>query len=223
MRPKIILHTAVSADGRIDWFTPDIGLFYRLVGRWHEDATLAGSETILRALAEEPAAAEEGDAAPPEPRGDDSRPLLVIPDSRGRVRSWPFLRRQPHWRDTVALCSRATPADHLDFLRRHHVHQIVAGEDHVDLPAALEELAERFGVRTVRVDSGGTLSGLLLRAGLVDEVSILLHPCLVGGSSPRSFYRAPDLTGPEGVLPLRLTHLEKLSGDVVWLIYEVVR
>jgi riboflavin biosynthesis pyrimidine reductase len=45
----------------------------------------------------------------------------------------------------------------------------------------------------------------------------------VGGTTPRSFFRAPDLTSPEGVIQLELTHFEKLEGDVVWLRYDVVR
>ncbi len=46
-KPRVILHNAVSADGRVDWFPADIGLFYELAATWHEDATLAGSGTIL--------------------------------------------------------------------------------------------------------------------------------------------------------------------------------
>ena len=47
MLPRVILHIAVSLDGRYDWFTPDIGLFHELAGRWHEDITLAGANTIF--------------------------------------------------------------------------------------------------------------------------------------------------------------------------------
>ena len=36
----------------------------------------------------------------------------------------------------------------------------------------------------MRVDSGGALNGALLRAGLVDEISLLVHPVLVG-DAPR--------------------------------------
>jgi 2,5-diamino-6-(ribosylamino)-4(3H)-pyrimidinone 5'-phosphate reductase len=75
----------------------------------------------------------------------------------------------------------------------------------------------------VRVDSGGILNGVLLRAGLVDEVSLILNPCLVGGTSPKSLYVAPDLTSPEGVIPVKLTHVEQVEGDFVWLRYEVIR
>ena len=41
----------------------------------------------------------------------------------------------------------------------------------------------------MRVDSGGALNGALLRAGLVDELSLLVHPVLVG-DAPR-WYGSP--------------------------------
>ncbi|HJX61267.1 MAG TPA: dihydrofolate reductase family protein, partial [Dehalococcoidia bacterium] len=100
---------------------------------------------------------------------------------------------------------------------------ILTGDDHVDLRAALEELNARYGVKVVRVDSGGTLNGALLRAGLVDEVSLLIHPSLVGGTTPRSIFLAPDLASANGVAQLRLAHVEQLEGDLVWLRYEVVQ
>ena len=100
---------------------------------------------------------------------------------------------------------------------------IVAGDDHVDLRAALEELNARCGVKVIRVDSGGILNGVLLRAGLVDEVSVIVDPCLTGGTTPRSMFVAPDLTSPEGVIRLKLLHVEAVREDTVWLRYEVVK
>ncbi len=224
MLPRVILHNEVSLDGRFDWVTPDLGQFYELASRWKEDATLAGSETLLSAYPEEQLSAEDVEGAqPPEKNPDDTRPLLVVPDSRGRLRSWHLLRKEPYWRDVVALCSRSTPEAYLDYLSERHVEYVVAGDDHVDLRAALEELNARYGVELVRVDSGGSLNGALLRAGLVDEVSLLIDPCLVGGTTPRSVFRAADLNSSDGVIQLRLVHFEKVKGDVVWLRYEVVK
>jgi len=56
--PRVILHNAVSVDGRIDWFTPDVGQFYELASRWKEDATLAGSNTIFNQEEEVPEESE---------------------------------------------------------------------------------------------------------------------------------------------------------------------
>ena len=221
MLPRVILHNEVSVDGRIDWFPLDVGQYYELA-RWKVDAILMGSNTAFKPEEEMPEEDEEA-SKPPKKNPDDPRPLLVVPDSRGRLRNWHLLRREPHWRDIVALCSHSTSKTYLDYLQKRHIDYIVAGNDHVDLRVALEELNARYGVKSVRVDSGGTLNGVLLRAGLVEEVSVLINPSLVGGTMPRSIFRAPDLTSSEGVIKLRLTHIEKVKGDIVWLRYEVVR
>lgn len=226
MLPRIVLHTAVSLDGRIDWFPADIGLFYQLAQTWAEDATLAGSDTILAALEAETggeAGAEvgEGQGEPTEESRGKPAPLLVIPDSGGRIRTWEWLLQQPYWRAGVSLCSAATPPEHLAYLRSAKIGTVVAGEEKVDLRAALEILHDQHGVRLVRVDSGGSLNGVLLRAGLVNEVSVLLHPHLVGGLSPRSLFRAPDLQSAEGVLSLRLQSVERVGADILWLRYHV--
>jgi 2,5-diamino-6-(ribosylamino)-4(3H)-pyrimidinone 5'-phosphate reductase len=220
MLPRVVLHSTVSLDGRIDWFTPDIGQFYELAATWKEDATLAGSLTICKPSEAIPPE-DDSAFAPPEKTAGDTRPLLVVPDSRGRVRNWHVLRAAGYWRDFVALCAHSTPEEYLAYLKQRHVNCIVTGDERADLRAALEALNARYGVKTVRVDSGGVLNGVLLRAGLVQEVSVLVHPGLVGGTSPRSFFRAPDLTTAEGVIPLRLIQVEKLKGDAVWLRYEL--
>jgi 2,5-diamino-6-(ribosylamino)-4(3H)-pyrimidinone 5'-phosphate reductase len=222
MRPHVVLHTAVSADGRTDWFSPDVGLYYTLAAQWHEDATLAGSETLLQAHPADDDDASANVPRTPPPQLDDRRPLLVVPDSRGRVRNWDTLRSAGFWRGFIALCTKRTPADHFAYLERKHIKHLMVGEDRVDLCAALEMLHERYGVRTVRVDSGGTLNGILLRAGLVDEVSLLVHPALIGGTSLRSSFRADDLTTSDGMIPLKLKALEWLGEGVAWLRYDVV-
>lgn len=227
MLPRIIVFNAVSLDGRTDGFPIDQGQFYGLAASWKEDATLAGAETILKACREAPSEEEIAFKQPDRDRGSDdrepkdSRPLLVVPDSRGRVRSWHFLKAWPYWRGFVSLCSRSTPKEHLDYLKKKHVDCIIAGEDRVDMRAALEELNVQYGVKTVRVDSGGILNCVLLCQGLVDEVSVLIHPSLVGGASQSSIFQASDLTKLDSIIPLELTHLERLQGDVVWLRYDI--
>ena len=171
MLPRVILHNGVSLDGRMDWGMGDIGLYYELAARWEADAMLSGSNTMLAAYHEEEVSEEDGEAYEPPERGpDDPRPLLVIVDSRGRFRHWQRIRKEPYWRDVIALCSHSTPKPYLRYLQERHIEYILAGDDRVDLRGALEELSARYQVQIVRVDSGGILNGVLLRAGLVDEV-----------------------------------------------------
>jgi 2,5-diamino-6-(ribosylamino)-4(3H)-pyrimidinone 5'-phosphate reductase len=231
MLPRVILHNAVSLDGRIDGFPIDLQQYYELVATWKEDATLAGSETFLRAATE---ASPEVERAfiPPKEDLSDQRPILVIPDSRGRIRTWHYMRSLPYWRHFVALCSKSTPKDYLQYLKERHIDYIITGDDHVDLRMALEELYSQYTIKVIRVDSGGTLNGLLLRQGLVNEVSILIYPSLVCGETASSIFRAQDLPtisiadhafglGAKGMIPLKLMAAETLKRDVMWLRYEV--
>ena len=77
-----------------------------------------------------------------------------------------------------------------------------------------------FGVTVVRVDSGGTLNGVLLRAGLVDELHLLIHPTLVGGTSQKTFFN--DLTSENGdVIPLRFIESQVEDKGILRLSYAV--
>jgi 2,5-diamino-6-(ribosylamino)-4(3H)-pyrimidinone 5'-phosphate reductase len=95
----------------------------------------------------------------------------------------------------------------------------VAGGDRVDLRLALSTLAERFGVGTVRVDSGGALTGALLEVGLVDEVSLLVHPLFAGPAGDRRWHGGTP--PPAGALTLMSS--ETLEGGLVWSRYRIDR
>jgi riboflavin-specific deaminase-like protein len=92
---------------------------------------------------------------------------------------------------------------------------VVAGDETVDLPAALAELRRR-GLLRLLCEGGPALLTGLLRAGLVDELCLTSTPLLLGD--------APRLTGslPER-LPLRLAHLLDAGEGVLLARYRVVR
>jgi 2,5-diamino-6-(ribosylamino)-4(3H)-pyrimidinone 5'-phosphate reductase len=199
-RPHVVVHVAVTLDGATTGFTPAIGLFYELVRTWAEDVTLAGADTIL---AQEPALQE----APrvPAPPG---APLLAVVDGRGRVREWAALGAVGHWSGVLALHAEATPPR-----RAGGVPELVAGAERVDLAAALAALGERHAARVVRVDSGGGLTGALLDRGLVDEISLLVHPRLAGPGH-RRWHGDASSTGALGLISA-----EPLADGIVWLRY----
>lgn len=74
---------------------------------------------------------------------------------------------------------------------------VVAGEEAVDLAAALGEFRER-GSRVVLCEGGPMLLGELLDAGLVDELCLTLAPILVGDPvrllPDRAVLRTHDMT-----------------------------
>jgi len=219
--PRVLVHTAVSADGRTTGFDADLGQFYGVVAEWSADCMLTGADTIVMAPEYEP---DDPTAPAPdvEPAGSQ---LLAVVDSRGRVRNWRWLKQfSQFWRDPLALVSRATPQEYLDEVRRAGCDALVAGDERVDLRAALELLVAERGVTRVRVDSGGALIGALFAAGLVHEVSLMVHPVFAGGADEHTVNR---LVAPDGVVGaavsagLSLVDAQRLDGGVARLLYEV--
>lgn len=219
-RPRVTVHNMTSIDGRLSGFPDDPFLYYELAATFPQDAVLAGSNTLVEAAAREGvdlSREDEPDAIETQP-ADDPRPWLVVVDGRGRLTRFAWLRRQPFWRDVLVLACASTPPAHLDLLRRHRVAYQIIGTEHVDLAAALRLLADRYGVRAVRVDAGGTLNGLLLAAGLVDEISVVVAPHLVGTPDAGARHVVDGLA--DGVAPpMTLVAVERVRDDHVWLRY----
>ncbi|NYB51789.1 MAG: RibD family protein [Methanobacteriaceae archaeon] len=224
MIPWVILYNAMSLDGRITGFNADVELYYELATELDVDAVLMGSNTVLTGFgvkAGETVEEAEDAFKPRKKDAADDRPLLVVPDSRGKIRIWSELLKMPYIKDVLVLCSRSTPSEYLDFLDERYIDYLVVGYQRVDLEAALDELNTNFGVKKLRVDSGGILNGALLREGLADEVHLLIHPELVGGTTPNSIFQAPDLEENDVPIKLYLDNMEKVKGDIIYLKYKV--
>lgn len=202
-RPHVVVHAAVSIDGSTAGFEPDVGRFYELAATWQEDVTLAGADTIL---AQESALAA-ADLPGPAPAG----PTLAVVDGRGRVSAWRELLDAGYWASVVAIHAATTPP------RDHGFPEIVAGGDRVDLAAVLLTLGERFGAGVVRVDSGGALSGALIGAGLVDEVSLLVHPALAATDARRPWHG----DAPRAGRAMTLVAAQTFPTGLVWLRHRV--
>ena len=202
-RPYVVVHVAVSLNGCTAGFDVDVGRFYSLLPTWQEDITLAGADTIL--------AQERELVAAPRPGAASSAPLLVVVDSRRRVREWEALRDCGYWSGVLPLRGTSRPP-----VGDPPVPELVVGSDRVDLRHALTQLASRTGARVVRVDSGGQLTRALLDLRLVDEVSLLVHPCLTDAGSHHWFG-----ADPPPALTMALQDVETFDPGLVWLRYRV--
>lgn len=90
---------------------------------------------------------------------------------------------------------------------------IVAGEDTVDLPAAIAQLRAR-GLLNILCEGGPAVLGALIAHDLVDEVCLTVAPLLVGGGPGRLS------AGHHAAFPqsMRLRHV-LVAGDVLLLRY----
>ena len=102
-------------------------------------------------------------------------------------------------------------------LERSGATLLAAGDERVDLPAALTALAGE-GVDRLLVEGGGELIFSLFEAGLVDELSVFVGGVVIGGRE------APTLADGEGFVAdfpaLELERVERLDDGVLlrWMV-----
>ncbi len=178
---------------------------------------LFGSETVYTAAEQYPPETEKAFVKPVD-TPDDKRLMCVVPDSRGRLRNLHVFRDSEYIKDFIILVSESTPKSYLEYLSERNYDYIIAGNDHVDYAKALEILYDKYGCRIIRTDSGGILTNILIEQGLVDEISLVISPCLVGTSEPHAF-RSLSLLNR---MPLELINCETLDNHLS-IIYRVSR
>nr|WP_256369874.1 dihydrofolate reductase family protein [Microvirga sp. KLBC 81] len=88
---------------------------------------------------------------------------------------------------------------------------------------AIETLAESFGVKTLLLEGGGTINGAFLKAGLIDEISVLMYPGIDGLAGVPSIFEYSGEVREKPAAGQSLRHLttETLEGGMVWLHYRV--
>ena len=228
VRPRVVVYNEVSIDGRVVGFDTDPSRYYRLGFRWRSDAILMGSTTALAFGPPEPVADQRRTLPPPERLpvvpGFESlvtepRPLLVVPDSRGVVRSWIHALAQPWYRDIVVLVTRSTPRRLPALPRppRHRARSRPAATAST-WPQPSTASRPRTACATVRTDGGGALNGALLAAGLVDEIAILLDPVVSSDPVGQRLVTLPHPAEPGGIR-LRLEDVERFDDGALLLRY----
>jgi riboflavin biosynthesis pyrimidine reductase len=88
---------------------------------------------------------------------------------------------------------------------------------------ALEKLGETFGLKTLLLEGGGRINGSFLKAGLIDEISLLVFPGIDGLSGMPTIleYAGGEDEQPAAGQTLRHLATETLEGGMVWLHYRV--
>ena len=227
-RPHVICHMMTSIDGRIvtdGWpMSAEGRKQYEILHATYEpDGWLCGCVTMELHFASgvrpDAEVVREYHGAPREdfvaPGEHDSYAFAL--DSHGRL-VWESGEIEGD--HVVAILTTRVSDEYLSILRERGVSYLLAGSPDLDLPLALDKIGERFGVRTLMLEGGGGINGSMLRAGLVDEVSVLVAPVVDGRTGTAALF---DVEGAN-VAPrrLKLQSVEQRADDVLWMRYKVL-
>lgn len=92
------------------------------------------------------------------------------------------------------------------------VHSMPFCASDVDLESVLDQLGE-MEINEVLVETGATLSGGFLQAGLIDELVIYMAPILMGDSA-RALFHLPGLDSMEQKIELDVTDRRMIGQDM---------
>jgi len=223
LRPKILVIVMSSVDGRIatatgrnvtEWTALGIdGGAHEAANRLCDDldcdGMVSGSESVL-VYGNHPVELDNPLYWP-----QKSGAYIVI-DGQGRV----------EWAQSDGLLSvtrEDAPEAYVEQLRAKRIDHIQAGRgEHIDLHMALNALYQR-GFRRLALTGGGAINGAFLRAGLVDEIGVVIAPCVVGGTGTRCIFDCRDLTATIGITRVRLKRSSQVGQGAVLLHYQVLR
>lgn len=219
MMPKIVIHNSISLDGSLTNFEPNTGLHYQIAGNYRPDVHLIGSNTIKAGIE------LYGNGVPLEektdfekPKRNKNFPYWVVVDTKGKLRGLLHTcRRFEFCRDVIVLVSEKTPKAYLQYLKQRNYDHHIVGKNHVDLKKAILLLSDKYKAKTILTDTGRILSNILLSKGFVDEISLLVHPIIVGNNSYNMF---SDMAKSQS---LKLIECEILEKQYTWLVYKPYR
>jgi riboflavin biosynthesis pyrimidine reductase len=170
------------------------------------------------------------------------KPVEVAPSGTPCERPWHFAdptaqrfaiaidrHARLHWDKPVAdnghvvvVLASDVPEAHLAELTAVGISYLIMPGEEIDLADMLTTLNARLGIEKVLLEGGAKLDGAFLKAGLVDEISLLLCPVIDGKTGTDTIFEAGDETLAQ-TLKLSLSNVSQMKSGAVHLRYEVAK
>jgi riboflavin biosynthesis pyrimidine reductase len=227
MKPHVTCHMSASVDGRtlLSRWRPHgafDGLFERLHDELSGDAWLIGRVTGQEFARGKPYPSTTTETFPREPwfAQGNAKAYGVVLDPHGKI-AWG--RADIGGDPIVAVLTKSVSDAHLAGLRGEGVSYIFAGDSALDLRFALETLNRELGVKRLLLEGGGGANGSFLRAGLVDELSLILCPTVDGAKGAPSVFDSTQAESEQRapITSMTLLNTQVLDGGAVWLRYRI--
>ena len=207
-RPWVRVKLGMSLDGRTalangesKWITSEQSRADVMRWRARSGAILTGIGTVL---------ADNPRLTVRLPEGEDFvPPLRVVVDEHGRLPATSHLLTDGA-APTLAVHGDDVVPAYGDDVTAFAIRRFVHGG--LDLGALLSQLAQR-GVNELQVEAGATLSGALLRNGLVDEVLLYVAPVLLGAHG-KPLFAGIDPASMAARLGLGVLDVRQVGPDV---------
>lgn len=102
---------------------------------------------------------------------------------------------------------------------------VLSFDEVIDFSSLFTNLHQQYKVERMTIQSGGTLNATLLRAGLIDHLSLVVAPVLVGGRNTSSLIDGESLhtlVDLQHLKPAKLVSCSQLDDSYLHLRYDVI-
>jgi 2,5-diamino-6-(ribosylamino)-4(3H)-pyrimidinone 5'-phosphate reductase len=217
-RPYIFINSAMSADGKI---STKKRRQVKISGRMDfervdelratSDAVMVGIGTVL---ADDPSLTVKSEERRKRriAQGKEENPVRIVVDSKARIPLDADIFNKGDGRRIVVV-SNAAPQDKVKALMEK-AEILAAGDDRVDLAMMCRELKRR-GIERLMVEGGATLNWAMVRAGLVDEISVFIGNIIIGGKDAPTFMDGEGISDKDEAIRLELVKYERMDEGIV--------
>jgi 2,5-diamino-6-(ribosylamino)-4(3H)-pyrimidinone 5'-phosphate reductase len=149
-----------------------------------------------------------------------AKTFAVVVDPSGKCRWDSNMVSTEH---VIEVLTEKVSARYLAHLQAKNVSYIFGGKKELDLDLVVRKLYTLFGIRRLRIDGGGHVNGSFLKAGLIDEFSLVLAPIADGTIGAPTTFEAEKGYGKRKATRFQLKSVKRIFDDFLWIRYEVVK
>jgi riboflavin-specific deaminase-like protein len=114
----------------------------------------------------------------------------------------------------IILVSGHAPEKQLRLLRSVADEVKIFGENEIDFPAALRWLHEKWKVKRLLCEGGGTLHGAMVQAGLIEELHLTICPKIFGGRTAPTIADAGVAAKLTGAAQFKLKSVKRIKDEL---------
>ena len=227
MKSYVICHMLGSVDGRIKqniWGLKDHHKYFEEpASKIKADAWLVGRKTMQEFCSKKKYKLEK--TKEKIPKKDYAAPKIakqyaVVIDPSGKC-FWDI--NMVSTEQVIEVLTEEVSSSYLAHLRSKNVSYIFGGKKELDLALVLKKLNKQFGIKRVRIDGGGHVNGSFLKAGLIDEFSLVLAPLADGTIGAPTVFEAEEGYGKRKATHFTLKSVKRIYKDFLWLRYTTLK
>ena len=116
----------------------------------------------------------------------------IVTDPMGKIR---YEDDNADGENIITILSEQVTTEYITHLQTYGISYLFAGKEGKDINLALEILRVEFGIEKLVLEGGGIINGTFLKAGVIDELSLMIYPGLDGLAGTSTIF---DYVGKEG-------------------------